>query len=202
MSYILVVDDEKDIRDLISQILFEEGHTVKLAHNSTSAIDYINNEEPDLIILDIWLKDSEMDGIITCPNSIYMRDIAGIMHDGIILGNPKYDIRKPEKENFSNFLDYHNYKGNIIDTNSDFEGDENYVSYFIGDGTYNCNTMAGISSLTASSVVTQDISLDIGWNIWSTYVDPEDPNMASMWAFTVSGQLLTMLHSVTFLPIC
>ena len=44
MSYILVVDDEKDIRDLISQILFEEGHTVKLAHNSTSAIDYTNNE--------------------------------------------------------------------------------------------------------------------------------------------------------------
>ncbi len=63
MSYILVVDDEKDIRDLISQILFEEGHTVKLAHNSTSAMDYINGEEPDLIILDIWLKDSEMDGI-------------------------------------------------------------------------------------------------------------------------------------------
>ncbi len=63
MSYILVVDDEKDIRDLISQILFEEGHTVKLAQNSTSAIDYINNEEPVLIILDIWLKDSEMDGI-------------------------------------------------------------------------------------------------------------------------------------------
>ena len=63
MSYILVVDDEKDIRDLISQILFDEGHTVKLAHNSTSAMEYINNEEPSLIILDIWLKDSEMDGI-------------------------------------------------------------------------------------------------------------------------------------------
>ena len=63
MSYILVVDDEKDIRDLISQILFEAGHTVKLAYNSTSAIDYINNGEPELIILDIWLKDSEMDGI-------------------------------------------------------------------------------------------------------------------------------------------
>ena len=63
MSYILVVDDEKDIRDLISQILFEEGHTVKLASNSNSAIDYINNGEPELIILDIWLKDSEMDGI-------------------------------------------------------------------------------------------------------------------------------------------
>ena len=63
MSYILVVDDEKDIRDLISQILFDEGHTVKLSHNSVSAMDYINNEEPALIILDIWLKDSEMDGI-------------------------------------------------------------------------------------------------------------------------------------------
>ena len=63
MSYILVVDDEKDIRDLISQILFDEGHTVKLAHNSTTAMEYINNEEPGLIILDIWLKDSEMDGI-------------------------------------------------------------------------------------------------------------------------------------------
>ena len=63
MSYLLVVDDEKDIRDLISQILFEEGHIVKLAHNSTSTIDYINNGEPDLIILDIWLKDSKMDWI-------------------------------------------------------------------------------------------------------------------------------------------
>ncbi len=63
MSYILVVDDEKDIRDLISQILFEEGNTVKLAHDSTSAMDYINGKEPSLIILDIWLKDSEMDGI-------------------------------------------------------------------------------------------------------------------------------------------
>ena len=71
--------------------------------------------------IDVY-TDSEMEGIITCPNSIYMRDIAGIMHDGIILGNPKYDVRKPEKENFNKFLDYHNYKGNVIDTNSDFEG--------------------------------------------------------------------------------
>ena len=63
MSYILVVDDEKDIRDLIGQILLDEGHIVKPAYNSTSAMDYINNEEPSLIILDIWLKDSEMDGI-------------------------------------------------------------------------------------------------------------------------------------------
>ena len=63
MSYVLVVDDEKDIRDLISQILFDEGHLVKLAHNSSSAMQYINTEVPELIILDIWLKDREMDGI-------------------------------------------------------------------------------------------------------------------------------------------
>lgn len=63
MSYVLIVDDEKDIRDLISQILFDEGHKVKLAYDSSSAMQYINSEEPDLVVLDIWLKDSDMDGI-------------------------------------------------------------------------------------------------------------------------------------------
>ena len=76
MSYILVVDDEKDIRDLISQILFDEGHLVKLAHNSSSAMQYINNEVPDLIVLDIWLKDSEMDGIeiVSTSQSQHLRE--------------------------------------------------------------------------------------------------------------------------------
>ena len=68
MSYILVVDDEKDIRDLIGQILLDEGHIVKPAYNSTSAMDYINNEEPSLIILDIWLKQAI--NIFWEPNSI------------------------------------------------------------------------------------------------------------------------------------
>ena len=63
MSYILVVDDEKDIRDLVGEILVDEGHNVRLAANSEQAINFINESSPQLIILDIWLKDSKMDGI-------------------------------------------------------------------------------------------------------------------------------------------
>ena len=63
MGYVLVVDDEKDIRQLIGQIVSEEGFKVCLAGNSESAMNEINNNAPDLIILDIWLKDSHMDGI-------------------------------------------------------------------------------------------------------------------------------------------
>ena len=63
MSYILVVDDEKDIRDLIGEILVDDGHEVRLAENSEQAMNFVNEETPQLIILDIWLKDSKMDGI-------------------------------------------------------------------------------------------------------------------------------------------
>jgi len=63
MGDILVVDDEKDIRDLISDILKDEGYTTRLAGNSDACMHEINFEPPDLIILDIWLKDSRMDGI-------------------------------------------------------------------------------------------------------------------------------------------
>ncbi|WP_424931527.1 sigma-54-dependent transcriptional regulator [Amaricoccus macauensis] len=63
MSDILVVDDERDIRDLIGDILEDEGHSVRLAWDSTSALEEINRAAPDLIILDIWLKDSRLDGI-------------------------------------------------------------------------------------------------------------------------------------------
>ncbi len=63
MGEILVVDDEKDIRDLIADILRDDGHTARLAWDSTTAYDEINAEAPDLVILDIWLKDSKHDGI-------------------------------------------------------------------------------------------------------------------------------------------
>ena len=63
MSDILIVDDEKDIRELISDILEDEGFTTRLAGNSDEAMNEINGEPPALIILDIWLKDSNMDGI-------------------------------------------------------------------------------------------------------------------------------------------
>ncbi|SFN45190.1 sigma-54-dependent Fis family transcriptional regulator [Thioclava sp. BHET1] len=63
MSDILIVDDEKDIRELIADILRDEGFQTRLAANSNDCMDEINAREPALMILDIWLKDSKMDGI-------------------------------------------------------------------------------------------------------------------------------------------
>lgn len=63
MSDILIVDDERDIRELIADILRDEGFTTRLAANSDDCMAEINSEPPALMILDIWLKDSRMDGI-------------------------------------------------------------------------------------------------------------------------------------------
>ncbi|WP_103256330.1 sigma-54-dependent transcriptional regulator [Tabrizicola aquatica] len=60
---ILIVDDEQDIRELVGDILRDEGYTVRLAANSDDCMAAINVEPPSLMILDIWLKDSRMDGI-------------------------------------------------------------------------------------------------------------------------------------------
>ncbi|MGR3320299.1 MAG: nitrogen assimilation response regulator NtrX [Pseudooceanicola sp.] len=63
MSDILIVDDERDIRELISDILEDEGYTTRLAGGSDDCMAELNSEAPALMILDIWLKDSRMDGI-------------------------------------------------------------------------------------------------------------------------------------------
>ncbi|KCV83729.1 nitrogen assimilation regulatory protein NtrX [Actibacterium atlanticum] len=63
MGDILITDDERDIRELISDILQDEGYTTRLAANSDQCIQAIEQEPPALMILDIWLKDSQMDGI-------------------------------------------------------------------------------------------------------------------------------------------
>ncbi|MGB8623465.1 MAG: sigma-54 dependent transcriptional regulator, partial [Paracoccaceae bacterium] len=63
MGDILIIDDERDIRELISDILKDEGFTTRLAGNSDECMAEINAEPPALMILDIWLKDSRMDGI-------------------------------------------------------------------------------------------------------------------------------------------
>ena len=63
MSDILIVDDERDIRELISDILEDEGFTTRLAGNSDDAMKEVHEKRPGLLILDIWLKDSKMDGI-------------------------------------------------------------------------------------------------------------------------------------------
>ncbi|WP_372614533.1 sigma-54-dependent transcriptional regulator [Aquicoccus sp.] len=63
MGDILIVDDERDIRELIADILEDEGYTTRLAGQSDDAMKEITADPPALMILDIWLKDSRMDGI-------------------------------------------------------------------------------------------------------------------------------------------
>ena len=63
MGDILIVDDERDIRELVSDILEDEGFTTRLAGTSDECMVQVRKEQPALMILDIWLKDSSMDGI-------------------------------------------------------------------------------------------------------------------------------------------
>jgi DNA-binding NtrC family response regulator len=61
MANILVVDDELGIRDLLSEILNDEGHTVEVAENAAAARAARHAARPDLVLLDIWMPD--MDGV-------------------------------------------------------------------------------------------------------------------------------------------
>jgi two-component system nitrogen regulation response regulator NtrX len=63
MSDILIVDDERDIRELVSDILEDEGYATRVAGNSDDCMREVIASQPALMILDIWLKDSQMDGI-------------------------------------------------------------------------------------------------------------------------------------------
>ena len=63
MSDILIVDDERDIRELVSDILEDEGYATRVAGNSDDCMREVVAAQPALMILDIWLKDSQMDGI-------------------------------------------------------------------------------------------------------------------------------------------
>ncbi len=60
---ILIVDDEADIRDLISGILNDEGYETRVAGDSDSALKEIDSRRPSLLILDIWLQGSRLDGL-------------------------------------------------------------------------------------------------------------------------------------------
>lgn len=60
---VLIIDDEADIRDLISANLKDEGFTTRTAAHSTSAFDAIAEKVPSAIILDIWLQGSDLDGL-------------------------------------------------------------------------------------------------------------------------------------------
>ena len=59
MANILVVDDELGIRDLLSEILNDEGHNVELAENAAQARVARSRARPDLVLLDIWMPDTD-----------------------------------------------------------------------------------------------------------------------------------------------
>ena len=75
-----------------------------------------------------------------------------------------------------------------------FDNEDGYinaaVAYDFGADTYSCNGLAGLSSLAATSVVTQMIELTTGWNIWSTYVDPENADMEAMFSGIVDNVVI------------
>ena len=59
MANILVVDDELGIRDLLQEILNDEGHSVEVAENAAQARAARLRERPDLVLLDIWMPDTD-----------------------------------------------------------------------------------------------------------------------------------------------
>jgi two-component system, NtrC family, nitrogen regulation response regulator NtrX len=60
---ILIVDDEADIRDLVGGILEDEGYTTRIAGDSDEALDAFRTRRPDLVVLDVWLQGSRLDGL-------------------------------------------------------------------------------------------------------------------------------------------
>ena len=60
---ILVVDDERDIRELVSGVLSDEGYECRTAGDSKSALEMIDDRRPSLVLLDVWLHGSAMDGL-------------------------------------------------------------------------------------------------------------------------------------------
>lgn len=76
MANILVVDDEMGIRELLSEILSDEGHAVQTAENACQARECRASGAPDLVLLDIWMPDTDgvtllkewqRDGLLTMP---------------------------------------------------------------------------------------------------------------------------------------
>ena len=60
---VLVVDDEADIRDLVSGVLEDEGYAVRSAADSSGALEAVEDRRPSMVLLDVWLQGSRLDGI-------------------------------------------------------------------------------------------------------------------------------------------
>src|SRR5687768_8650445 len=60
---VLVVDDEADIRELVAGVLEDEGYAVRSAGDSGAALEAIDDRRPSLVLLDVWLQGSKLDGL-------------------------------------------------------------------------------------------------------------------------------------------
>src|SRR5689334_23269953 len=60
---VLVVDDEADIRELVSGVLEDEGYAVRAAADSSATLDAVEERRPSMVLLDVWLQGSKLDGL-------------------------------------------------------------------------------------------------------------------------------------------
>ena len=60
---ILIVDDERDIRELVAGVLSDEGYECRTAGDSTAALSAVDERRPSLVLIDVWLHGSQMDGL-------------------------------------------------------------------------------------------------------------------------------------------
>jgi len=82
MARILVVDDEVGIRELLSEILYDEGHTIELAENAAQARAARLRGRPDLVLLDIWMPDTDGVTLLKEWNATGLLDMPVIMMSG------------------------------------------------------------------------------------------------------------------------
>ncbi|WP_028357219.1 response regulator [Brackiella oedipodis] len=82
MAKILVVDDEVGIRELLSEILYDEGHTVEIAENASQARLARQKSRPDLVLLDIWMPDTDGVSLLKEWGSQGLLDMPVIMMSG------------------------------------------------------------------------------------------------------------------------
>jgi DNA-binding NtrC family response regulator len=82
MARILVVDDEVGIRELLSEILYDEGHTIELAENAAQARAARLRMRPDLVLLDIWMPDTDGVTLLKEWNAAGLLDMPVIMMSG------------------------------------------------------------------------------------------------------------------------
>jgi len=83
-SDVLIVDDEPDICDLIGGVLEDEGYSIRTAQTSTAALEEVRRRAPGLVVLDVWLQGSDMDGLSVLK---YLKTIDPLMPIIVISGH-------------------------------------------------------------------------------------------------------------------